>query len=71
MADHPLSPAAQAVPSIPTQCSHPGCTELHDDWPAPGRDDLLCQDHWEAYSGDLWWERVRALGELGNVQAEA
>ena len=54
----------------PTKCSYPGCTELHDDWPGPGRGDLLCQDHWETYSGALWWERVRALAELGNVQAE-
>ena len=48
-----------------TQCSHPGCTEPHDDWPGPGLDDLLCQDHWEAYSDALWFEHLNALAELG------
>lgn len=48
-------------------CSHPGCTQPHDNWPDSTPDGLLCQGHWEEHSDRQWWQMVEALDRAGLI----
>lgn len=47
-----------------TTCSHPGCTEPHENWPDDS-DGYLCQEHWEAQCDREWWEMLHDLDRAG------
>ena len=51
-------------------CSHPGCTQPHDNWPA-NDGGLLCQDCCEAESSASWWATMRVLDGAGLLDQEA
>ena len=52
-------------------CSHPGCTQPHDNWPDGSPEGLLCQNHWEEKSDKMWWKYVVDLDKAGLVQPRA
>jgi hypothetical protein len=52
-------------------CSHPSCTQPHDNWPDGSPEGLLCQAHWDIYSSCMWWKDVIGLDRAGLIEPQA